>query len=221
MPAPLLVWLAACSFASAADRDLPPVSAAPCIACRAPAPDLRSAFSPQDWETLEEGGVLRATPQRSESAEAASASSTASSLVHRPPRDVWAVLTDFERWPEFMPLLRETRVERREGAKLWVAQRFSVLFYPMRHTTVYELEPSGGRLAWRLDPSEPHDLAASEGHWELVAVDGGQATLVRYEAKIAAGRAVPEFLERMLRERALGQMLDGLRSEVLRRFPGG
>jgi ribosome-associated toxin RatA of RatAB toxin-antitoxin module len=221
MSAPLLVWLAACTLASAAERDLPPVGAAPCIACRAAAPDPKSAFSPRDWAALEEGDVLRATPKRSESADDRAASSSAASLVRRPPREVWAVLTDFERWPEFMPLLRETHVERREGAKLWVAQKFRVLFYPMRHTTVYQLEPGDGRLAWRLDPDAPHDLAASEGHWQLIAVDGGRATLVRYEATISAGRAVPEFLERMLRERSLGQLLDGLRGEVLRRFPEG
>jgi len=221
MPAPLLVWLAACAFASAAERDLPPVGAAPCIACRAPASDPRGAFSARDWAALEEGGVLRATPARRESPDGLSESSTAASLVHRPPREVWAVLTDFEHWPDFMPLLRETRVERREGGKLWVTQKFRVLFYPMRHTTVYQLEPGDGRLAWRLDGDAPHDIAASEGHWELIAVDGGEATLVRYEAKISAGRAVPEFLERMLREHSLGQMLDGLRGEVLRRFPEG
>ncbi|HKC50685.1 MAG TPA: SRPBCC family protein [Myxococcota bacterium] len=220
MPAPLFAWLAACAFAAAGEPNLPPVGAAPCVACRAPASDPRSAFSPQEWEVLQEGGVWRAPAvPRSVSAADPSSDSAAASLVPRPPREVWAVLTDFERWPEFMPLLRETRVERREGAQLWVAQKFSVLFYPMRHTTVYQLDASDGRLAWRLDPDAPHDLAASEGHWELIGVDGGSATLVRYEAKVRAGRAVPEFLERMLRERALGQMLDGLRGEVLRRFP--
>jgi ribosome-associated toxin RatA of RatAB toxin-antitoxin module len=219
MPVPLVAWLAACAFASAAEPNLPPVGAAPCIACRAPAVDPRSAFSAQDWAALEEGGVWRAAPERSTSSDDVSASSTAASLVPRPPREVWAVLTDFEHWPKFMPLLRETRVEKREGAALWVEQRFSVLLYPMRHTTVYHLDPGQGRLGWRLDPGAPHDIAASEGHWELIAVEGGNATLVRYEAKMSAGRAVPEFLERMLRERSLGQMLDGLRSEVLRRFP--
>jgi ribosome-associated toxin RatA of RatAB toxin-antitoxin module len=219
MPLPLFAWLAACAFASAGEPNLPPVGAAPCIACRAPAADARTAFSAQDWALLQEGGVWRATPERNISAEDPSAHSNAASLVPRPPREVWAVLTDFERWPEFMPLLRETRVEKREGARLWVEQRFSILFYPMRHTTVYQLDPGDGRLAWRLDPDAPHDIAASEGHWELIAVDGGNATLVRYEAKVSAGRAVPDFLERMLRERSLKQLLDGLRGEVLRRYP--
>jgi len=219
MPAPLLVWVAACSLASAAEPKLPPVGAAPCIACRAPAADPRSAFSASDWALLQDGGVWRAAPASAEDPEGAS--SNAASVVPRPPSEVWAVLTDFERWPQFMPLLRETRVERREGETLWVAQKFSVWLYPMRHTTVYDLHPGDGRLGWHLDTSAPHDIAASEGHWELVSVDGGSATLVRYEARMRAGRALPAFLERMLRERSLGQMLDGLRGEVLRRFPDG
>ncbi|MFI5314449.1 MAG: SRPBCC family protein [Myxococcota bacterium] len=221
MPAPLLAWAAACAFASAAEPNLPPVGAAPCIACRAPAADPRSAFSAQDWAALEDGNVWRAPSPRSKPEDDGSASSTAASLVRRPPSEVWAVLTDFERWPEFMPLLHETHVERREGSKLWVAQRFSLFFYPMRHTTVYQLEPGAGRLAWRLDAESPHDIEGSEGHWALIAVDGGRATLVRYEATLRPGRTVPAFLERMLRDRTLDQMLAGLRSEVLRRFPDG
>jgi polyketide cyclase/dehydrase/lipid transport protein len=219
MPTPLLAWLAACVVAAAPDRPLPPVGAAPCIACRAPELDPKSAFSPADWAALEGGDVLRAVPEPTPASDPGSASSLAASLVERPPSEVWSVLTDFERWPEFMPLLRETKVERREGASLWVAQKYRVWLYPMRHTTVYRLDPDAGRLEWRLDTDEPHDIAASAGHWELVGVDGGRATLLRYEATVNAGRAVPGFLERMLRERSLGQMLDGLRREVLRRFP--
>lgn len=219
MPLPLFAWLAACTFASAGEPSLPPVGAAPCIACRAPAADPRSAFSAADWAALQDGGVWRAGRERNAASDDLSERSRAASLVPRPPRQVWAVLTDFERWPSFMPLLRATHVEKREGATLWVEQKFSVLFYPMRHTTVYSLDPADGLLGWRLDPEAPHDITASEGHWELIAVDGGNATLVRYEAKMSAGRAVPEFLERMLRERSLAQMLDGLRGEVLRRYP--
>ena len=43
----------------------------------------------------------------------------------------------------------------REGAnKLWVAQNYSVMWVPMRHTTVYELDPADGTLRWHLDPDQ-------------------------------------------------------------------
>ena len=75
-------------------------------------------------------------------------------------------------------------------------------------------------MSWHLDLDEPHDIASSEGSWQLVAVDGGRATVVRYQSHISAGRAVPAFLERRLRERSLVQMLAALRDAVLRRYPG-
>jgi carbon monoxide dehydrogenase subunit G len=225
MVTPLAAWLAACLAAAAparplpADLPLPAVGAAPCIACRAPEVDPHTAFTEADWAALEHGAVLREEPPALRPAGDLSASSSAESLVERTPQEVWSVLTDFERWPEFMPLVHETRVERREGPSLWVAQKYRVWLYPMQHTTVYKLAPDEGRLEWQLDPSAPHDIAASAGHWELLAVNGGRATLLRYQATVNAGRAVPAFLERMLRDRALQQMLDGLRREVLRRFP--
>ena len=219
MVTPLAAWLAACLAAAAPDRPLPPVGAAPCIACRAPEVDPHAAFSDAQWAALEHGAVLREEPAAPPPASDAAASSNAESLVERPPQEVWSVLTDFERWPDFMPLVHETKVERRDGPSLWVAQKYRVWLYPMRHTTVYRLAPDEGRLEWRLDPSAPHDIASSAGRWELQAVNGGRATLLRYHATMSAGRAVPAFLERMLRERALSQMLDGLRREVLRRFP--
>ncbi|HTO69410.1 MAG TPA: SRPBCC family protein [Myxococcota bacterium] len=219
MPSPLAAWLAACLAAAAPARPLPPVSSAsPCVACRGPELDPRAAFSAADWAALEGGGVWRAEPA---AADAGAVHSLAASLVARPPSEVWSVLTDFERWPQFMPLLRETRVERREGDELWVAQKYRIWLYPLQHRTVYTLAADEGRLDWRLDTSTPHDIAASAGHWELVPVDGGRATLLRYDATMTAGRGVPAFLERMLRERSLAQMLDGLRREVLRRFPAG
>jgi ribosome-associated toxin RatA of RatAB toxin-antitoxin module len=220
MQSPALLWIAACGIALAPEPATPPVGTAPCIACRAPVPNPRELFSETDWATLESGAVVRQDLGRDASGPSPVAGQGGASLVPRGPREVWAVLTDFEHWPEFMPLVNETHVERREGGnRLWVAQRYSVLWYPMRHTTVYELDPDDGRLSWHLDPDEPHDIASSEGSWQLVAIEDGRATVVRYQSHISAGRAVPAFLERRLREHSLVQMMSALRDAVLRRYP--
>ncbi len=219
-----VLFLAACSAAlGAADatppETTPPVGAAPCIACRAPIAEPATLFSVEDWVALQDGAVLRQPVSLDGGEDDSSGATRAESLIRRPPPNVWAVLTDFERWPEFMPLIDATRVGRRAGAKLWVEQRYSILLIPLAHTTIYDLDPRDGRLSWRLDETAPHDIAASRGEWALVPIASGRETLVRYDARMSAGRAVPEFVERMLRDRSLEQLLAGLRAEVLRRFP--
>ena len=132
---------------------------------------------------------------------------------------MWSVLTDFERWPDFMPLIDGTRVERRLGAKAWVEQHYSVMLVPLSHTTIYDLAPRDGRLSWSLDEDAHHDIASSRGAWTLVPIADGRETLVRYDARMSAGRVVPEFVQQMLRERSLDELLAGLRTEVLHRYP--
>jgi len=219
MLAKAILVLAACSAALAPADATPPVGAAPCIACRAPLLEPAALHSSQDWVALEDGEVLRVAVSRERAANDLAGATRAESLIKRPPAQVWAVLIDFERWPDFMPLIRATRVERRAGAKLWVEQRYRIMLVPFAHTTIYDLEPGDGRLTWRLDEEAPHDIAASQGEWALVPIASGRETLVRYDARMSAGRAVPEFVERMLRDRSLEQMLSSLRGEVLRRYP--
>lgn len=224
MLARTFLLVAGCAAALApAEEATPPVGAAPCIACRAPVVDEKTLFSSADWVALEGGEVLRhgeSPPSSSSSSgDDASGETRAESLIKRSPEQVWAVLVDFEHWPDFMPHIRTTHVGRREGAQLWVEQRYRILLVPMSHTTIYDLAAGDGRLAWRLDDTAPHDIASSEGAWSLRAHAGGRETLVRYDARIRAGRAVPAFVERMLRERSLEALLVSLRDEVLRRYP--
>jgi len=216
----MLLLLAVCGAAPAAADATPPVGAAPCIACRAPVgAEPTTVYSAEDWIALQDGAVLREDSSRESAENDLDGATRARSLIRRPPANVWSVLTDFEHWPEFMPLINATRVERRDGPQLWVEQRYRILLMPMAHTTIYELDPGDGRLSWRLDETAAHDIASSQGEWELVPVASGRETLVRYDARMSAGRAVPEFVERMLRDRSLEQLLAGLRAEVLRRFP--
>lgn len=218
MSTPLLLWLT-CAVAAAAPDDLPPVSAAPCIACRAPEFEPSNAFSESEWLALEDGEVLSRQEAGARDDADLSGGTRADSLIARPPAQVWSVLTDFERWPDFMPLIEKTQVAKRDGSRLWIAQQFKVMFVSMGHTTIYELDSRDGRLSWQLDTEAPHDIAASEGAWQLVPVADGRETLVRYTAQMRAGRGVPEFVETWLRGRSLEKMLTSLRGEVVRRYP--
>jgi hypothetical protein len=93
-----------------------------------------------------------------------------------------------------------------------------VLWYPLSH---HGVRARPGRRPPELAPDleELHDIASSEGSWQLVAVDGGRATVVRYRRTSAPAARFP-FLERRLRERSLVQMLAALRDAVLQRYPG-
>ncbi len=196
-----------------AEPRTPPVAATVCIACRAEVAHPHELYSGNEWRDLRAGKILR----KSERDHATAARSQAAGLIPRPPRSVWAVLTDFESWPSFMPHVKKTRVTRRDGPRAWVHQDFRILLLGMQHTTVYDLVPTAGLLGWRLDLEQEHDIAASEGRWQLLPLEEGRATLVRYAAAMDSGRAMPAFVEDLLLQRSLEGLLKGLRAEVLRR----
>lgn len=218
----LALWAALTLAAAAAPGDegdrLPEVAApSPCIACEVPVQELRDLVPALELERLRDGEILIVEQSRQRDADSARGSTRATALVPRPPRDVWRTLVDFESWPGFMPLLDDSEVARRQGDQVWVRQRFSVMFVGMRHTTVYDLAPRAGELRWALDEQEPADIEASRGSWKLVPIDGGRATLLRYEATMSSGRAVPGFVQDMLLRRSLRKLLASLRTETERR----
>ncbi|MCP4004094.1 MAG: hypothetical protein GY725_07860 [bacterium] len=195
-----------------ASAETPPVGAMICIACRATTPEPRTLFSPGDWQALADGEIVRESDVSSDT----EALSRAAGVIPQPPAAVWASLTDFESWPRFMPHITSTEITQRNGDRMWVHQEFKVWMVGMQHTTIYELTPTTGRLGWKLDLDREHDIAASEGHWQLVPLDEGRKTLVRYSAKMDSGRSVPGFVEDLLLKRSLSNLITSLRDEVMR-----
>lgn len=209
--------LASADPVSAVGDSLPPVGApSPCIACAGPAQSLSGLFAGEELEQLRAGEPLLQQPEASQ-ASTSGGHVQAASLFPAAPSEVWQTLTDFESWPGFMPHINATEVARRDGAQTWVRQRYSVLLRTLRHTTIYRLDPRGGELHWGLDPDEPADISSSHGRWQLIPVEDGSATLVRYRATMDAGRALPGFVQDLLLRRSLREMLDRLRAEVRRR----
>ena len=200
----------------------PDVGAAHCIACERSLPNPRALYSPSDWQALERGSILLAKEDElSTRGSEAAHDSSASGLIRHAPQQVWAVLTDFEAWPKFMPHITRTRVTRKDGSRTWVRQNYRVVFFGMQHTTVYTLEPRFGELSWSLDLTEKHDIKSSEGHWQLIPANKGNETLIRYAAEMDAGRSVPDSIEGMLKRRSLAKLIANLRREVNRRYGNG
>ena len=198
-------------------RDVPAVGApTPCVACEVRETDPRELFNTERWKALLRGEIVVIDGSAGDNG-TSDGTSQAAALIPYPPAEVWSVLTDFERWPAFMPLIRTTEIERHEGNLMWVRQAYRVMFLDMAHTTIYDLEPDSGQLSWSLDKQAAHDIAASEGQWSLIPISGAR-TVVRYHAHMNAGRSVPDFVAKMLREHSLQQLIAGLRAEVARRY---
>lgn len=198
----------------------PPEAAfAPCVACEASLAPVRATYSEEAWQELARGEVVTTHAEVESPGEGVERRVVASGLVERPPAQVWAVLLDFPSHRHFFPNVQETRVRRWEGRRIWIAQHLKVLFTDIRFGAIWTLEPEAGRARFALDESVPHDIAASRGSWELVPVDGGRHTLVRYAATVDTGRPVPGVVERMLTRRSLPRVVQGLRQAVHARHP--
>ena len=218
----IALWLVAAAESvlpagSASDPALPDVAAAGCVCCGPDVTSARELVPSEQWLLLRDGGVLKRKTERVATAGSLQGGAQASGLLAFPPDQVWALLTDFEAWPEFMPHLTSTAIMHREGRRQWVQQSFRIMMTAMRHTTIYELDPVHGRLSWELDLAQAHDIAGSHGSWDLAPADEGRSTLLRYASKLDSGRQVPAFVERMLFERSIDELFANLRSELGRR----
>jgi ribosome-associated toxin RatA of RatAB toxin-antitoxin module len=201
--------------ADAAPAPAPPSVGAGCIGCLVRNVVATDLYDEAEWQRLSKGDVLI----RHENSEDGGAGiANAAALLPNSPGQVWAVLTDFETWPDFMPLIRDTRVTRRLGGRAWVEQEYRVVARTLRHTTIYDFAPAQGRLSWQLDSEAPHDIAATQGRWQFVPFADGEQTLLRYRAAMDPGRSLPGFLRRFLRQRSLEGLITALRDETARRY---
>ncbi len=218
MPRPLLVLAGAGLLAlPGLGRGEDAAGAPDCIACRVPLGQARGAYSPEAWRRLEAGEVLTAADRLAEVDRGARRALTGTALVPAPPERVWAVLTDWESYPGFMPNVAETKLRRVEGSRAWIAQHLRVFFTSIRYGSVWTMEPELGVARFALDPTLPHDIAANEGSWRLSPVERGEATLLEYSAHVDTGRPVPRLVEELLVRRSLPRVLRGVRHEVQRR----
>lgn len=140
---------------------------------------------------------------------------TAAFNVPSPPADVAAVLTDYERIPEFMPGVTTSQVVARTDAGLVVEQQATAKFMMFSRSIhlVLEVSEDGGVIRFRDRCGK--SFAAYEGEWRLTATTDG--TAVVYALAAQPSFDVPGFVLKRLLKRDAALMIDRLTAEIAAR----
>ena len=130
-------------------------------------------------------------------------------VIHAPPEKVFAVITDYEKYPEFLPEVKKAKVEFGSGnvkeVTYTVDIKAKVITYTLKHTARPPDE-----LAWTMVRGEM--MKGNDGAWVLKAVpEGTEAT---YKIDLKLGALVPSMVERMLAEQSLPGLLANFKKRI-------
>jgi len=129
---------------------------------------------------------------------------------------IWATLTDYDKQREYMPRLTTSQLIRREGNQVWVSFEMEVLWVDLAWVIKYEKDRRAHRIHFALDHAyrEVNTIDDTQGSWELIPVEGSNATVVVYRLFVDTGYAVPDFVMSFLTRRDLPNVLGNLRKRV-------
>lgn len=140
---------------------------------------------------------------------------SAAFTVPASPRIVTAVLTDYERIPEFMPDVKTSQVLERSASGLVVEQEAAAKFmmFSKRIHLVLEVSEDGGSIRFRDRCGK--SFAQYEGTWRLSGTE--DATTVSYELTARPLFDVPGFVLKRLLKRDAALMIERLTAEITAR----
>jgi len=132
-----------------------------------------------------------------------------------PVRQAWGVLTDFDSMASVLSNLRSSKIERRAGNVLYVAQegiaRFGVFSYTFNSLREIRLEPMRRIIARQLTGT------ASSFESETALSEGGRGTVVHYHAEIAPGSAIARVFGGPFIRHEVEEQLAAMAAEMARR----
>jgi ribosome-associated toxin RatA of RatAB toxin-antitoxin module len=136
--------------------------------------------------------------------------STQTVQVAAPAEVCFAVLTDYERMPEWQSRVSECRVLSRGSDGLAEVVEYAI---DVRVRTVrYRLRQCYDRPAWIGSEYLDGDFRCFEGDYRFS--EQGDGTLVEFHLRIDPGLRVPSRVVKMLNQAVMGRALEDLRTRV-------
>jgi len=130
-------------------------------------------------------------------------------IVHAPTETLWATITDFDRYADYQPELRDIEVLQR-GEQSWRVAFTVMLIKRIRYVLDFEAA-SPNVLRWSL--VESNFLTSNSGQWTLKADD--DLTRARYDLEIEVGRFVPRAIITKLVDVSLPRMLERFKQRAV------
>ncbi|HZI09192.1 MAG TPA: SRPBCC family protein [Myxococcus sp.] len=127
-------------------------------------------------------------------------------VINAPIEKVFDVITQYERYPEFLPEVKETRTVNRKGNTVDVHYKVDVMKTVRYSIRVTEERPT--RMSWSFIEGEM--MKDNKGSWVLEA-QGEKQTKATYTVEMALGALVPKAIVNALVETSLPKMLDAFK----------
>lgn len=134
------------------------------------------------------------------------AGATRTIVINAPPEKVFDVITQFERYPEFLPEVKRIRVLERRDNEAKVQYEVDVV-KTIRYTILARSERPK-RMSWTFVEGEV--MKDNKGSWVLEP-EGEGRTRVTYTVEMALGPLVPKAIINTLVDSSLPRMLDAFK----------
>jgi coenzyme Q-binding protein COQ10 len=123
-------------------------------------------------------------------------------VIEAPIAEVYSIITDYERYPEFLPDMKEVRIiDRHDGVAL---VRFELELVMRLSYTLRLVEDPPGKVGWTLE--EAKMMEENIGGWTLV--EDGPRTRATYALDVKLKGLIPRSVSNRLMGTTLPQTLD-------------
>ncbi|RME23903.1 MAG: hypothetical protein D6798_12520 [Deltaproteobacteria bacterium] len=131
------------------------------------------------------------------------------------PAQVWAVIDDYERYPDWIDHLEECEVYKREGTEVYVRFKLRILGRDVEYFIDHERRPDLGWVTWQLDYSRESDIDDSTGYWLVYpSPDQPGKTRVEYTVDLRLKGWIPGVVEDLLANKGLDQATAWVKAQV-------
>ncbi|WP_163865087.1 type II toxin-antitoxin system RatA family toxin [Myxococcus eversor] len=127
-------------------------------------------------------------------------------VINAPVEKVFDVITQYERYPEFLSEVKEIRTENRKGNTVDVHYKVDVMKTVNYSIRVVEERPR--RMAWSFIKGEV--MKDNKGSW-LLEPEGEGKTRATYNVEMALGLLVPKAVVNALVDTSLPKMLEAFK----------
>jgi ribosome-associated toxin RatA of RatAB toxin-antitoxin module len=133
---------------------------------------------------------------------------TRSIVIAAPPEKVFDVISDYERYPEFLSQVKQVRTAQRAGNQVEVEYGIDLV---KRHYTLRMVEERPRAIRWTFVRGEV--MRDNKGGWTLEPTSDGKTTAT-YNIEVAVGALVPRAIVNALVDQSLPKMLEAFKKRI-------